>query len=172
VGEKGIPTDAGSVVKKYRDMVNHHGCNVTRVFYDWACADLKTIANSTGLFFEPADKSHATGERILNTLFESNMLKIMKVGSWEDLATQMETLTLDEIKRYAHDDIADALRYSLTKIPWEYTDLTGKPTPIPIVQKANTRHEHLIKPADTEESIEDELLEWAEYLGGDDDWDM
>jgi hypothetical protein len=171
LGERGIPTDAGSVVKRYKEMVAHHGCAVTRVFYDWSCADLKTIANSSGLFFEHADKSHATGERILNTLFESNMLKIMKVGAWEQLSTQLETLTLDEIKRYANDDICDALRYALTKIPWNYTDLNDKPTPVPISQKKNTRHEHLIRPADSEESIEDEILEWAEYLGNDSDWD-
>lgn len=172
VGEKGIPTDAGTVIKKYKEMVAHHGCQVTRVFYDWACADLKTIANSTGLFFEPADKSHATGERILNTLFESNMLKLMKEGSYEALAHQLESLTLDEVKRFALDDAADAARYSLTKIPWNYVDLNDKPTPIPITQKKNTRHEHLIKPDTTEESIEDDINFWNEQFGGDDDWYM
>jgi hypothetical protein len=101
-GEKGVATTAGDVVKKYQEMTKD--IPVTQVFYDWSAADLKTIAQSVGLFFEKADKSHETGERILNTIFKQNMFKIMENGEWDTLAKQLESLTTDEIKRHAWDD--------------------------------------------------------------------
>lgn len=164
VGEKGIPTTAGDVVKKYKDMLKKHGLKHTNVqaFYDWSAADLKTIAQSSGLYFEKADKNHATGERILNTIFKNGMFKIMMNGEYEILARQLESLSVDEVKRFADDDAVDSARYSVTKIPWVYTDLRDKPVSIPIKKNPVNRHEPLIKKE--EDSFDEYINEWSEYF--------
>jgi hypothetical protein len=160
VGEKGVATTAGDVVRKYKDMTKK--IKVTQVFYDWATADLKTIANSSGLYFEKADKSHATGERILNTIFKNNMFKILENGEYEVLAKQLESLTLEEKKNHAWDDAVDATRYAVTRIPWVYTDLKDKPLALPVSKSNRTRHED--KPKKETFNYEDEINEWAEYF--------
>lgn len=163
VGAKGIPTDAGMVVRKYMDMVKSHGLKYSQVlaFYDWSCRDLKTIGNSLGLYLEAADKSHATGERILNTLFKNCQLDLMQVGDWEIAAKQIESLTLDENKKYAWDDAADVVRYLVTKVPWNYVNLQDKKPSIPTSKNPRRRHAP-VKPQ--EETYEDEINEWAEYF--------
>jgi hypothetical protein len=164
IGERNIPTDAGTVVLKYKEMIASHGVRPVQVFYDWACADLKTIANSTGLFFEPADKNHATGERILNTLFKLNMLQMMDIGESYETARQLETITLEENKKYSDDDGADSLRYALTKIPWNYTDLNDKKPAIPLATNNLSRYRNPKKKEEEIEYVEDTIIEWDEYL--------
>lgn len=165
VGEKGIPTDAGMVVRKYMDMVKKYGLKYEQVqaYYDWSCRDLKTIGQSLGLYLEPADKNHATGERILNTLFKNQQLDIMEAGDWETCAKQIEGLTIDENKKYAWDDGADVVRYACTRVPWTYTNLQDKKPTVPTISNSHrTRHE---PKQQIEESIsfEDEIEEWNEY---------
>lgn len=169
VGEKGIETDAGTVVGIYKEMIAKWSCKVTQVFYDWACADLKIIANGSGLFFEPADKNHASGQRILNTLFKQNMLKLFKGDHSHEAARQLETLTIEDFtpakKKYAQDDIADCIRYALTKIPWEYVDLRDKPTPLPVASPDKRRRFQASTKTQPEETyIEEEIDEWNEYI--------
>jgi phage terminase large subunit-like protein len=165
IGDKGIPTTAGDVILKYKEMLRKHGLKHTQVqaFYDWSAADMKTIAQSSGLYLEKADKNHATGERILNTIFKNGMFKIMEAGSYEMLCKQFETLTIDETKRFADDDGADSCRYSVTKIPWVYTDLRDKPPALPTKQRPISRHEPVTRKND-EPTYEDEINEWAEYF--------
>lgn len=167
VGEKGVPTTAGDVILQYKEMVKRHGLDIHRVqaFYDWSCRDLKTIANASGLHVEPADKNHATGERIFNTLFKNGMLRIMECGDWEVLAKQLEGLTVDENKKYAWDDAVDAARYSLTRIPWVYTVLLDPPK-LPVVsQSPRKRHQDTQRATEPNTfNIEDELDEWNDLI--------
>jgi hypothetical protein len=163
IGEKGIPTTAGDVIKKYKDMLRSHGLKHDQVqaFYDWAAADLKTIATSSNMWLEKADKNHATGERILNTIFKNGMFKIMERGDYEVACKQFETLTVDENKRHANDDGVDAVRYAVTKIPWIYTDLRDKAPAVPTKKSTPSRFEQRTIKQDT---YEDEVNEWAEYF--------
>lgn len=165
IGEKGVPTTAGDVIKKYRDMLKTHGLKHTQVqaFYDWSAADLKTIATSSGLYLEKADKNHATGERILNTIFKNGMFKIMERGDYEILCRQFETLTHDEVKRFADDDGVDGTRYAVTKIPWIYTDLREKQIKVPLRNAPISRHEPRKKKEDAP-SYDEEMNEWSEYF--------
>lgn len=163
IGEKGIPTTAGDVIIRYKEMLRKHGLKHTEVqaFYDWAAADLKTIATSSNMWLEKADKNHATGERILNTIFKNGMFKIFETGDYEIVAKQFETLTVDENKRHSNDDGIDSTRYAVTKIPWVYIDLKDAPQALPLKRGTPTRHEPTTKKQDT---YEDEINEWAEYF--------
>lgn len=166
VGEKGISTTAGSIIEKYKAMLKEHKIHKDKVIvhYDWASADLKTIANSSGFNFMSADKNHASGERIVNTILKDGMLHIMENGDWDTLAKQLETLTPEDVapgrKKNAWDDAVDALRYAVTKIPWVYTNLKDKKPEIPVSNNPRKRHEP--KPVQ-EETFEDEINEWASY---------
>lgn len=160
LGEKGIPTTCGDVIAQYQKMTK--GLKVTRTFYDWSARDLKTIAESLGLFVESADKNHSTGQRILNTLFQNDQLKLMKVGSYEELSSQLETLSTEDCtpakKKYANDDICDALRYTVTRIPWVHVNLREKPVNVPISYNNKIRFEQ--EPPKPQDTFEDELMEW------------
>lgn len=167
LGEKGISTTAGSIILKFKAMLETYGLRKENVIvhYDWSCADLKTIGTDAGIFMQSADKKHSTGERILNTLFDNDMLQIMENGSYEDLSNQLGTLTPEDVtagnKKYAVDDAVDATRYAVTKIPWSYTNLRDKKPFIPVSKNNRSRHE----PKKIEEnSFNDEISEWAEYF--------
>lgn len=165
VGEKGIPTTAGDVVEKYREMTKK--IKVTQVFYDWASADLKTIANSSGLYFEKADKSHETGERILNTLFKNQQLKMMESDGVDILTKQLESLTIDEKKAHAWDDACDSLRYAVTRIPWFYENLQDKVIDLPVSKNPHNRHGHVKKQSNDElTDFDDEIREWNDIYEG------
>lgn len=167
LGEKGIPTTAGTIISKFKSMIASYHLKKEQVitYYDWSCADLKTIGTDAGIYMQSADKKHTTGERILNTIFENMMFQIMENGSWEDLAKQLENLTPEDVatgnKKHAWDDAVDACRYSVTKIPWVYTDLRDKKPTIPTSTNLRIRHEAKTK---QEHTFEDEINDWAEYF--------
>ena len=162
VGDKGVSTTAGHVVEKYKEMSK--GLKVTQAFYDWSSADMRVIAESDGIFLEKADKSHATGERILNTLFQNDQFKIMEIGSFDMLAKQLETITTDEKKHHAWDDAADALRYAVTRIPWIYENLRDKPVQVPVANNPRKRVQAIAPIKEPEHNIEDELDEWSAHF--------
>jgi hypothetical protein len=166
VGEKGIPTTAGDVILKYRDLLAEYKLSKEKVlaFYDWSAADLKTIGTASGFHLEKADKNHSTGERILNTLFKNDQLLIMERdgGDQDILAKQLESLTTEEKKNHAWDDACDSLRYAITKAPLIYTNLKEVPLKLPTSKKI-TRHEPSKKKEQTDQ-FEEELNEWNDII--------
>jgi multidrug transporter EmrE-like cation transporter len=164
IGVKGVTTTCGDVVLKFKEMLKEHGLRHQDVqaFYDWGAKDLKTIADRTGLYFQRADKDHATGERILNSIFKMGMFHIMANGDFEVLGKQLSQLTLDEKKKDAFDDGADALRYAVTRIPWTYNDLKDKRPDLPVTNNPRKRHQDT--PKKEEITYEEEINEWAEYF--------
>lgn len=107
-------TTAGDVVDRY--IVMSHGQDITEVNYDYAAADIGEIASRKGLFFQKANKKRS-GDNLLNALFQSGQLKVFEgVGHNDDLIFELENLPEDD---KAHDDDqADALRYSISKVPF------------------------------------------------------
>ena len=92
--------------------------------YDWASKDFGTIAERAGENFTKAEKSHEIGEQILNALFKSGMLKIYDDGvEAPKLARELESLSIGAEKRRAKDDLIDALRYAITKIPVDWSKI-------------------------------------------------
>jgi phage terminase large subunit-like protein len=128
----GIVTTASDVLMKYIELRGNWRCE--RQFYDWASKDFYTIASRIGESFEPAEKSHELGEQVLNTLFKNGML-VLDDGDSEIDKLEFEILTLSTTtdKRKAKDDLVDALRYAVSKIPWAFEIVQGplptKPNP-------------------------------------------
>ena len=91
-----------------------------QTYYDWASADLETIASRHGLSLIKAEKNHEIGEHILNALFKTAQLIIYDNDETDNykLVVEIENLLKETKKQVAKDDLADALRYSITKIPW------------------------------------------------------
>lgn len=123
-GDEGITT-AGDVFQKHLELKKEHKLKPNQQFFDWGSKDFGTIASRAGEPFEPADKSHDTGEDIINTLFKNDMLFIYEDAELAKLAGELSTLLKLTAKNKAKDDFADAFRYAVTKIPWDFTFLTG-----------------------------------------------
>lgn len=118
-------TTSGDVFQKHLEMKRENKVKPIRQFYDWGNKDFGTIATRAGEPFEKADKSHDKGEDFINTLFKNDMLMIYEDGELAKLAGELSTLLKSTPKNKAKDDFADAFRYAITQIPWDFSYLTG-----------------------------------------------
>ena len=176
----GLVTTAGDVLEKYNSLVREHGLNVTQAFYDHSSKDFDTIQSRAGGSFVAAEKSHDIGEHVLNTLFKNDALFLYDSSETQKLATELISLKKDTAKEKAKDDLCDAVRYSVTKIPWDWEFLTGMaPTPEArekaqkdltadelLLLEVKARREEMDEHYRTEEArLEDEFNEWNEASG-------
>lgn len=154
-------------------------------FYDWASKDFYNIAASMGESFQPAEKNHEIGEGVMNTLFRHKMISIQRGESdLEKLVAELSTILVTTPKNKAADDLADALRYTVTGIPWDYAavdenidlekalqdDLREKPaekilTPYEQVDKERKEAHTAWKKQEETLDVSDELDEWQELYG-------
>lgn len=114
-----IETTAGDILQEY---IKDRG-KIMPVMqcYDWASKDFGTIAQRSGEPFVKAEKSHDIGEQVMNAAFKSGMMKIYDDGvEARKLALELESLGTDANKRHAKDDLIDALRYAITRIPVDW----------------------------------------------------
>jgi len=170
----GIVTTAADVLMKYLDLKSSLKRSITRAFFDWAYKDFGTIAARIGEPFEPAEKSHELGEEIINSLFKNNALVLDQSDIEIDkLSLELASLSITTDKRKAKDNLADALRYALTKIPFDWHVITGgevaKQKQLPSGGVDELLRRGLIKAEDLpgfEEStdIDAELREWDGLL--------
>lgn len=121
----GITTTAGDVFQKHLEMKKEHKLKPLRQFYDWGNKDFGTISTRAGEPFEKAEKGHDVGEDVINTLFKNDALFIYEDAELSKLGSELSTLLKSTAKNKAKDDFADAFRYAVTKIPWDFTYLTG-----------------------------------------------
>lgn len=140
-GDK-VETTAGDVALKYRLMRGTRRC--VGEYYDWQAKDFWTITDRLGEAFQKADKSHELGEQVLNVLFKNSMLLIFDTPELRKLDQELRTLKRDTAKKDAKDDFADAARYSVSKIPWDFSCIVpGEEAVIPeytTEQIANMSH--------------------------------
>lgn len=171
-----IETTAGDVVEKYINMKKEYKLQTTAQHYDWSSKDFHTIAGRMGEgAFERAEKGHDIGEDIINTLFKNDMMFIYEDEETQKLAGELATLLRTTRKEEAEDDAADAFRYAVTKIPWDFSMILGGPAegeeqiekPMNDMQrqiadrrKAFEEHNH-----DEAQRVEDEFEEWNEAFG-------
>ncbi len=126
--------------------------------------------------FEKAEKSHEIGEDVLNTLFKNDMLLIYEDEELVKLGAELATLKKTGAKKDAKDDFADALRYAVTKIPWDWSFLMGAPvegeeTPEkPLSDMERQVMERRKAFSDDQEAehqrVQDEFDEWNEAYDG------
>lgn len=123
----GVKTTAGDVVEKFIEMKKAGKFHVTAQFYDWGAKDFDTIATRLGEPFQKANKDHEVGEEVINTLFKNDMMYIYEDEELVKLASELSTIRKGVNKKKLEDDFADAFRYAVTKIPWDWTAITGEP---------------------------------------------
>lgn len=168
----GEVTTAGDVFQKHTELKKQHKLQMTAQYYDWAAKDFGTIAQRAGDPFEPAEKSHELGEEFLNTLFKNDALLIYETPDTVKLGQELATLKKKTAKRNAKDNLSDALRYGITKIPWDWTFLNGTPSlddekpeePLTAMQQEiKERRKAFTDDQESErQKIDDEFNEWNE----------
>jgi hypothetical protein len=122
----GIETTAGDVVEKHISLINGpEKIQITEGFYDWSSKDFDTISTRMGYPFTKAEKGHDIGEDVINTLFKNDMLFIYETEELMKLAGELASLRKLQRKEDAKDDFADALRYAITRIPWDWSAINA-----------------------------------------------
>lgn len=122
----GIETTSGDVLEKYRELKDANDFRPVLESYDYAAKDFGTIAHRQGEAFIKANKGHALGEDIVNTLLKHDMLHIFDTPELRKLGSELLKLNLATPKNKAKDDFCDALRYCLVSIPWDFTGISSK----------------------------------------------
>lgn len=118
-------TTAGDIYNQCEAMKKENALNPVMQCYDWASKDFKTISDRAGGGYIAADKDHERGEQVLNVLFKNDMLFIYETPALNKLAQELVGLRKETSKNKAKDDFADALRYAVTRIPWDWSAITG-----------------------------------------------
>ena len=141
-----VQTTAGDVINKYIELSSD--LQIAQHFYDWHNKDFHIISQRAGIPFEPAEKGHETGETTLNTLFKNGMMDIDDIAELENLQRELGALLKDTPKTKAKDDFSDALRYGVTRIPWNFGAIRDK----------MLSENRILKPKIWVESCEEKLL--------------
>jgi hypothetical protein len=171
-GDEGVTT-AGDIFDKHSVLKAQRGLRPTLQCYDWASKDFSTIATRAGDPFVPADKDHSRGEGIINTLFKNEMLYVYDTPELRKLATELSTLKKETPKTKAKDDFADALRYAVTQIPWDWSASHGRAAEeskaeeklTPMQAEIADRRKRFSDNAQEQARIEDEFSEWNDAYG-------
>lgn len=172
----GVVTTSGDVFQKHLELKKKNNIKPIRQLFDWGNKDFGTIAGRAGEPFEKADKGHDKGEDVINTLFKNNMLFIYEDPELAKLAGELATLLRSTPKNKAKDDFADAFRYAVTMIPWDFTFLTGEaPLVDDVLEPLNEKQQEIAERRrrfegedDDERSakaVEDEFAEWNDAYG-------
>ncbi len=114
-------TTSYDILKIYRHL--RGDLKPTAQFYDHSAADFLQYAIRLNETFTAAEKSHEIGEDTLNTLFQHQMLDIFDIEELQPLSAEFSTLLKETPKRKAKDDFIDAVRYAVTKIPWDFSNI-------------------------------------------------
>lgn len=185
----GITTTSSDILAKHTEMLTYDipdpaGNLVKRQYapvlqsYDWQARDFFLVSTAAGVPFTPANKKRDSGENLLNTLFKLGMLVIAD-GDPElaKLVIEICSLKSEEPKARAKDDLADAMRYAVMPIPWDFVGVAGEILKVE-EQNVDTRSEaqktfderrpgaNATEPDDTGPDINAELAEWQGYVDG------
>jgi hypothetical protein len=158
-------------------MKKENSINPVMQCYDWASKDFKTISDRAGGGYIAADKDHERGEQVLNVLFKNDMLFIYETPALNKLAAELVGLRKETSKTKAKDDFADALRYAVTRIPWDWSAITGaklveeeeKKEPLNSMQQQiadrRKQFDDSQKDENASQQIQEEFDEWNSYHG-------
>lgn len=95
-------TTAGDVYNSY--VVERSSDQMTVEKYDYHSKDFRIISDRNSESFVEADKNHARGEEVVNTLFQNDMLFLFDTPEIRKVGEEMLTLMRDTDKRSAVDD--------------------------------------------------------------------
>ena len=158
-------TTSEDILKRYLKMRGERV--MAGEFYDWAAKDFHTISMRAGIPFQPADKNHQTGYNLLNTLFKNGMLAIDDIEMNYDLVSELQNAKVDTPKRHATDDAIDGVRYAISKIPWNFEDIKGKPAEPKASKKLSAREEAMaLDELLSKDEVEAEIEAWSMIMEG------
>ena len=116
-------TTAADILRIYRAL--RGDLKPVMQFYDWQSKDFYNIATRAGECFTPAEKDQKFGRDLLNTLFKNEMLKLHDNPECQKAANEFLSLKSTSKKSTAKDDLTDAIRFAVAKVPWCF-DEAGK----------------------------------------------
>lgn len=119
--EDNMPTPPEMVLNQYLEMKKKINKNVV-CFYDYAAVDLEKIINThevAGMY--RAVKKPEEGIALLNALMKNNMLQFFNHGDVPKLFQEFRLIRVSQDKKHRRDDLNDALRYSLSKIEFDFS---------------------------------------------------
>jgi hypothetical protein len=134
-----IKTTAGDVFDKFNELAG--ALPIVRKGADPRAVDLHTIAVRAGAPFEKSESKHEIGEGIIATLFKNDMLFIFDDPELRKLAVELSSVTQEKSKKYAKDDLCDALRYCAVLISWDWEIIADKFTEAQKMQAAQILEE-------------------------------
>lgn len=117
-----VSTTASDILDQY--LIMKGSMPVMAAHYDFASKEFQQIATRRSVPVLPANKSHSTGESILNVLYKNKMLMIFEDDpELEKLVSEIMTLRVDTPRLKAKNDFIDAERYAVSSIPWDWSAL-------------------------------------------------
>lgn len=157
-GDDVITTNADILIQ-YVEMKK--GLDITGAFFDWSSTDFGSIAASAEVPIMKADKSHEVGEGLLNVLWKNQMLDIFDIPESWKLVNEAKGLKIGTPKNKCVDDLLDSLRYALSKITFDFSDIEKNRiirVNVPEKDPIQKRGEFF-----NEEEKDREFEEWNEY---------
>jgi phage terminase large subunit-like protein len=135
-----VDTSSSDILDKFRAL--RGSLRLTNQAYDFQSRDFGIVSARNGESFVKAQKGRSLGEDIVNTLFRNNMLFLFdddpEIGK---LVSELSLLQVTSIKRFASDDLCDALRYCVLLIPWDFTRIGDQKKEKTIDHRAKTPQE-------------------------------
>lgn len=165
----GIDTTSSDILQKFIELKGP--MRLTCQWYDGAAKDFYNLAVRIGEPFVPAEKGHDLGEDILNVLFKNKMLIIYVDDDDHELPKLVQELcsvSKTGPKNKAKDDFADALRYSVAKIPWDWSSIAETQNvskveePREKTETERRREMFTEAPEGAELLVDDEIAMWQE----------
>lgn len=170
-----VDTTSSDILQKFRELRGN--MVLAGQTYDWQARDFSIVAARAGESFTKAEKSHALGEDVLNTLFRNDMLFIFDDDlELQKLVNELVLLQNNTPKRAAVDDLIDPTRYCCMMIPWDFSHLAhvdlektmDEPRESPKELELRARRgEGKGQQADWEGFISDEIEFWNGEYGSD-----
>jgi len=153
------------VMEEKRELKNP----VYGVFYDYSATDIRQIAYDMGETWIPAEKSHLIGEQFINVSMKNDMFKIFDTEELQPLVAELKSLKISTPKNQAHDDFCDAMRYSISKAPWDFSGISSQPIATPqqrtLTELEERRKAFFIDETDqVMQNLEQEFEMWNELL--------
>lgn len=148
----GITTTSEDILNKYLEMKARHKVEPTQVFYDWHAKDFEIVSTRAGVSLSRPDKTHSTGEDILNTLFKNKMLLIHETDELRKLGNEFSTLMHSAKKQKARDDFVDSARYAVVGMPWDWNSIRSDAEVRTIAEKT----------IETRPLTQEEYMRWVE----------
>lgn len=160
----GLQTTSTDILDKYIPMREDHA--FMGEYYDFASAEFGLQALRKGIPVQRADKGSA-GIDLLNDLFKQGMLTIDHDEEAQKLVDELSSLRQVKRKTHAKDDLCDALRYAISKIPWSFKNRwLNQAPPKPREPNRKTREQDIEETSELIDSVESEIAFWNDHLEG------